>query len=184
MVFIILLMLTTFSVAASAAGFSVYGLGQIFSGAFIPVLIMGSSLEAGKLVAASYLYRYWKVTPHLMKAYLATAVLVLMVITSLGIFGFLTASYQIDSIELKQQEQTVELYEDQKASYQRRLDGINKQIEEVPETYVTKRMELIQTFEDEKNNILNNINTLDAQILELKTNVLNTQIKIVNYRCF
>jgi hypothetical protein len=108
MVFILLLVFSTLAVAGSAAFFSVYGLAQIFSASFIPVVIMGGALEAGKLVAASYLYRYWKETSFILKTYLFIAIFTLMVITSLGIFGFLTAAYQTDSIGLKQQrEQTL-----------------------------------------------------------------------------
>lgn len=171
-------MLSTLSVASSAAFFSVYGMGQIFSGAFIPVVIMGTSLEVGKLVAASYLYRYWKITPNLLKAYLSIAVLTLMLVTSIGIFGFLTASYQIDSIGLNQQKTNITVYENQKEFYQKRLDGINTQIEEIDPSYVTKRMELIRTFEAEKTDILNKLKELDDNLLELKTTVLVTQAKI------
>ena len=71
MPFIIVLILTTFAVAASAAYFSVYGLAHLFTGALIPVIIMGSALEAGKLVAASFLYRYSKVINKALKAMLS-----------------------------------------------------------------------------------------------------------------
>lgn len=178
MFFILLLALSAFSVAASAAFFSVYGLAQVFAASFIPVVIMGTSLEAGKLIAASFLYRYWKVSPKFLKAYLIAATLGLMIITSGGIFGFLTAAYQKDTIDLKQQQELIVLYEDQKTSYQNRLRGINQQIETVPESYVSKRMELIDTFESEKNDILMNIQDLDSKLIELKGNILTTEAKI------
>lgn len=176
--FIILLFLSTLAVAGSAAFFSVYGLGQIFSGAFISVLIMGGALEVGKLVAASFLYRYWKDTPKILKGYLSSAVLVLMLITSIGIFGFLTASYQVDSISLKQQQDKIVFLEEQKESYKERLTGIDQQIQAVPEDYITKRMELISTFEPEKNDILQKMDRVDEELLSLKTNVLTTEAKI------
>lgn len=176
--FILLLALSALAVAGSAAFFSVYGLGQIFSASFIPVVIMGSSLEVGKLVAASYLYRYWTVTPKLIKAYLFTAVFMLVVITSMGIFGFLTAAYQKDSISLKQQQEQIALYEGQKQDYRNRLEGINMQIEEVPSDYITKRMELITKFAPEKEDVINKINDIDEKLLELKTVVLQTEAKI------
>ena len=178
MVFILILMFSAFAVAASAAFFSVYGLAQIFSASFIPVIIMGGALEIGKLVAASYLYRFWKETPRLLKAYLFIAVFVLMIVTSLGIFGFLTAAYQTDSIGLKQQQEQIVLYENQKVSYQERLDGINNDIARTGADYITKRMELIETYEDEKQNIINKLEEIDAKILELKSNVLMTEAKI------
>jgi hypothetical protein len=179
MLFILLLIITTLAIAGAAAFISVYGLSQIYSGSIFYVTIFAfGALEAGKLVAASALYRFWGTMSKTLRAYMFAAVLVLIGITSAGIFGFLTAAYQVDNIDLRQQEQTIQLYEDQKIRYQERLERIDIQISEVPEAYVTKRMELIETFEPEKQNILNNIAQLDEDILELKTNVLTTEAKI------
>ena len=88
--------LTALAISAMAAYYSVIGLGAIFVGAFWPVVFMGSLLEVGKLVSASWLYRNWKTAPILLKTYLTFAVLVLMLITSIGIFGFLAKAH-IDS---------------------------------------------------------------------------------------
>ena len=80
---------TSLLVAGVAAWFSVIGLATIFSGSWWPVIIMGGVLEVGKLVTAAFLHINWNRLNFLMKSYLSTAVFVLMVITSLGIFGFL-----------------------------------------------------------------------------------------------
>jgi hypothetical protein len=80
---------TSLLVAGVAAWFSVIGLATIFSGSWWPVIIMGGVLEVGKLVTAGFLHINWNRINFLMKSYLSTAVFVLMVITSLGIFGFL-----------------------------------------------------------------------------------------------
>ena len=74
------------SIAGCAAFFSVKGIGLLFAGSFLSVIIMASSLEAGKLVAASFLYRKWKDLSWWLKLYLTSATLLLMVITSIGIF--------------------------------------------------------------------------------------------------
>jgi hypothetical protein len=79
-----------------AAYYSVIGLAAIFMGAFWPVVFMGSTLEFAKLVTASWLYRNWKTSPVLLKIYLTASVMLLMLITSMGIFGFLAKSH-IDS---------------------------------------------------------------------------------------
>lgn len=178
MVFIAILVLSALAVAGSAAFFSIYGLAQVFSGAFWSVVIMGSSLELGKLIAASFLYRFWDKTSKVLKTYMSTAIVILMLITSLGIFGFLTAAYQIDSLDLRQQEETIALYETQKEYGTNRLIGINQQIEEVPDAYVTKRMELVDKFAPEKEEILNSISEIDKKLLELKTQQLQTEAKI------
>ena len=85
----ILTLLSALSISGVAIFYSVIGLATIFPGAFWPVIIMGSVLEVGKLITASWLYRQWKFTPFLLKTYLTTAVIVLSLITSMGIFGFL-----------------------------------------------------------------------------------------------
>jgi hypothetical protein len=117
--FIIILILTTLSIAGSAAYFSIYGLAHIFTGAFWPVVIMASSLEAGKLVAASYLYRYWDKIQFLMKVYLISAVMVLMLITSAGIFGYLSVGYQVDILPLEEMKTKVALLEQQTTEYEK-----------------------------------------------------------------
>lgn len=80
-------------VALSAAFFSITGIGQLFYGAHLSVVIMASSLEIAKLVAASFLFRYWKHTTILLKSYLSIAILVLVVVTSVGIYGYLSSAY-------------------------------------------------------------------------------------------
>ena len=82
------------SVSASAAFYSVSGLSKLFAGASFEVIIMAGSLEVAKLVIASLLYQYRKTIPRLLKYYLTTAAVVLVLITSMGIYGFLSAAYQ------------------------------------------------------------------------------------------
>jgi len=82
-----------------SAWYSILGLMTIFSGAQVPILIMGTVLEAGKVITASWLYRNWKHIPIVMRAYFSAAVIVLMVITSIGIFGYLSSAHVSASIE-------------------------------------------------------------------------------------
>ena len=104
-----LLGLVALSVAACAAFFSVQGVASLYSDQFLAVCIMATSLEFGKLVAATYLHRYWSSAANLLKAYLTTAVVILMAITSLGIFGFLTSAYQknFSQVELVDSKQEI-----------------------------------------------------------------------------
>jgi hypothetical protein len=91
-----LVFLAAFLLSGISAYYSVVGLAAIFSGAFWPVVFMGSALEFSKLITASWLYRNWKIVPVLLRTYLTIAVVILMLITSMGIFGFLAKSH-IDS---------------------------------------------------------------------------------------
>ena len=90
---IFLTLLTALGLSGVAAYYSVIGLAQIFPGSFWPVIIMGSTLEISKLVTVSWLYRNWRECPFLIKSYLSIAVVILMLITSMGIFGFLSKAH-------------------------------------------------------------------------------------------
>ena len=89
----ILTLLSALSISGVAIFYSVIGLATIFPGAFVPVVIMGGVLEIGKLITASWLYRNWKFTPFMLRTYLTTAVIILSLITSMGIFGFLSKAH-------------------------------------------------------------------------------------------
>jgi len=88
-----LLLVTALALSACAAYYSIMGLVAIFAAAVIPIFIMGSLLEASKLVVASWLYRSWKEVPLLMKTYFTTALVILMMLTSMGIFGYLSKAH-------------------------------------------------------------------------------------------
>ena len=96
---IFLTFLTAIVLSGVAAYYSVIGLAAIFPGSFMPVVIMGSVLEGSKLVTVSWLYRNWKECPFLIKTYLCMAVTILMLITSMGIFGFLSKAHMEHSAD-------------------------------------------------------------------------------------
>lgn len=96
----IITLLSALSISSIAALYSLLGLAAIFSAAKIPVLLMGGVLEVGKLVTASWLYQNWKKTPLLLKSYLTLAVVVLIFITSMGIFGFLSKAHLDQTISV------------------------------------------------------------------------------------
>ena len=89
----LLVLITALAISGIAAYYSIIGLAAIFAAAAVPVIIMGSFLEVGKLVTVTYLHRYWRQSPNLLRSYLVIAVLVLMFITSMGIFGFLSRAH-------------------------------------------------------------------------------------------
>ena len=103
-IFRIFLALSAISIAGCAAFFSVSGISELFTASKTSVIVMAGSLEFGKLVAASFLHQYWSKSSGLLKTYLTTGVIVLMIITSLGIFGFLTNAYEQSASKLQQEE--------------------------------------------------------------------------------
>jgi len=100
MLTIIITFLSAITISVIAAGYSIVGLSTLFAGAVVPIIAMGSALEVGKLVAASWLYNNWrnKLVPKTIKAYLTFAVIVLIFITSMGIFGFLSKAH-LDQVQ-------------------------------------------------------------------------------------
>ena len=95
MFLILLTFISAISISVIAAGYSIIGLATLFAGAFVPIIAMGSALEVGKLVAASWLYNNWtnQFVPTSLRTYLFFAVIVLIFITSMGIFGFLSKAH-------------------------------------------------------------------------------------------
>ena len=96
----ILTLVTALAISGVAAWYSIAGLVAIFASAKVAIIIMGGVLEVGKLVTASWLYRNWYSIPFLLKTYLTTAVVVLMLITSMGIFGFLSKAHLDQTIQM------------------------------------------------------------------------------------
>ena len=129
----ILTLLSALSISGVAIFYSVIGLATIFPGAFWPVVIMGSVLEVGKLVTASWLYRNWKQTRFLLKTYLTIAVVVLSLITSMGIFGFLSKAH----LEQNLAEDTVT----------QRIDNINNMIASEKD-YIERQKNIIARAEN------------------------------------
>ena len=116
MPFILLVAFSALFVAGCAAFFSIKGLIVLFSGSALAIGIMASSLEIGKLVAASFLHTYWGIMSKLLRLYLCVAVFVLMCVTSLGIFGFLSGAYQVHSATTNTVETKIETLLHEKSS--------------------------------------------------------------------
>src|SRR6056300_160280 len=131
----LLLGLSALFVAFNAAFFSVSGLSKLFAGASLSVILMASSLEAAKLITAGYLYNYWEKINKLFRIYLSIGVMILVLITSLGIYGFLTSAFQetfnIFSVTEKQRsflEQKEEFWQSDVTRYDEELKRISDNI--------------------------------------------------------
>ena len=105
----ILTLLSALSISGVAIFYSVIGLATIFPGAFVPVIIMASVLEVGKLITASWLYRHWQQCRFLLKTYLTTSVIILSLITSMGIFGFLSKAHLEQNLASENLTQRIEI---------------------------------------------------------------------------
>jgi hypothetical protein len=119
--------LAALSVSGSAAFYSVYGLGKMFAGASVQVMILASSLEFSKLVTASLLYRYWAELNKALRTYLSIATLILILVTSAGIYGFLSSAYQETANKASVVEQKVSSLEEKKKLYIETRDSYLKE---------------------------------------------------------
>ena len=136
MFFAFITLIIAISISAVAAYYSIIGLVAIFSSAVLPVAIMGIVLEAGKLVTASWLYQNWKRTNFVIKTYLTFAVVVLMFITSMGIFGFLSKAHidqtltsDTSSIEIERIESLITIENRRIENAQKNLDNLERLVE-------------------------------------------------------
>jgi hypothetical protein len=127
----LLTFVTSLLIAGVAAWYSIIGLTTIFSAAVIPIIIMGVVLEIGKLVAASWVYTHWKDTGILLRTYLVSAIVILMIITSMGIYGFLSKSHIDAGINTSEISVKIERIDNRIKSEQRQIDRAEKNIQEM-----------------------------------------------------
>lgn len=126
-----LLLLTGLTISAVAIYYSVVGLAAIFSAAFIPIVIMGGSLEIAKLVCASWLKANWDRVPRLLKIYMTTAVIVLMLITSMGIFGFLSKAHSDQSLVSGDVMSKISVYDEKIKTAKDNIDANRKALKQM-----------------------------------------------------
>jgi hypothetical protein len=119
------------SVSASAAFYSVSGLSKLFAGASFEVMVMAGSLEVAKLVVASLLYQYWDTINKGLRAYLSIATIILVLITSMGIYGFLSAAYQDTYRQLTVKENQTAFLEQKKQFYENDVTRYDQELERI-----------------------------------------------------
>ena len=176
--FIFLLAFSALFIAGNAAFFSITGLSHLFAGAFWSVVIMASSLELGKLVTASFLHRYWHILSNWIKLYLVTGCVVLVFITSIGIFGYLSKAYQGSTLQLNEISLQLNLYEEEldrlvenKAYLQEEMDI---QVNSLPDNYVTARKNLRNEYYEQISKVTSQISNVTSEISDLKISILKT----------
>ena len=174
--------LSALLIAFSAAFFSVFGLSKLFAGAELSVIIMASSLEFGKLVAASFLYRYWDKINLLQKFYMTFATIVLILITSAGIFGFLSNAYQGATVEFEKESTNLIFKEDRLKQLQEDKvylkEELQDAIEELPDNYRTARRKLREDYQPQISAINKQMIDLKGEIGTLKTALVETGVDV------
>jgi hypothetical protein len=128
-IFPYLVALSAISISFSAAFYSIFGIGKMFAGASTNVMVMAASLEFAKLVIASFLYRFWDDVNKVLRVYLTIACFVLIVITSAGIYGFLSSAYQETANKVENVDKNTAVITKKKEMIQKQLDQAEKQLE-------------------------------------------------------
>ena len=182
--------ISAISISLIAAGYSILGLATLFAGAYVPIIAMGSALEVGKLVAASWLYHNWRRNiPKSLKAYLFTSIIVLIFITSVGIFGFLSKAHldqvkptagnteQIALIDkkIKQEEKIIERAEKTLAQLDKALDVY------IDKEYVSRGLKERKKQKEERELLNKSIDEAMAKIADLnnsKSSITIEQLKL------
>ena len=185
MLFPIITFITAITIAAIAAWFSVAGLMAIFTASAISVAIMAVALEVGKLVSASWVYRNWKRAPFLLKSYLTIAVVILMLITSMGIFGFLSKAHLEQAADSEENTARIERIVQDMARYENTNDRLELKIIKLDsegETDTSKVQEQIDTEENRMDNVMVRIQpSIDEQNLIITTELSKDDNKVAPY---
>ena len=180
--FAFLVGLSALCIAGSAAFFSVFGLSKLFAGATKEVIVMAGSLEFGKLISASFLYRYWDKVNKVLRTYLLVGIITLVGITSAGIFGFLSNAYQGATIEFEK-ESTKLLYKEDRLSQLEEdkiylKDELEIAISELPDNYITAKRQLRADYNPKVLEINDQILGVKAEIGNLKTALVETGVDV------
>jgi hypothetical protein len=205
-IFPFIIALSALSVSGSAAFYSISGLSKLFAGAAFAVIIMAASLEVAKLVIASLLYQFRKTLPFLLKAYLSIACVVLILITSMGIYGFLSAAYQdtankegnieaqIVLIETKRDnvKEQLEVYTEEKTSINGAVSELRKGLSNNKIQYTNSEGQVITTTSSStrraltkqldqaivrQSQINSKVDSLNLKIFEYETEIVETRIE-------
>lgn len=177
-IYIRLLTIASSLIAVTGASFSILGLAKLFAGAPVAVGIMAGALEFAKLVATGFLYRYWGHLHRPIRAYLAFAITTLVGITSVGIFGFLSAAYQVSSVGLKTQQLKIEALGRENQAVQSRIAEMRKFIDEIPNSRISKKFEFQQTYEPEIRKLQEESDSIVAKMEGERVKMLTTHVEI------
>lgn len=172
--FISIAAITAFSLAIVSGSFSIIGLAGTFPSIFWSVISMGVVLEAGKLAAASFVYRYWDYASKFLTIPMIVFVFILTTISITGHFGYLSKGYMQDSIPLKQINVQISQLESELNRKIDRKKEIDTQISNLPSDRASARIRLIKQFSDEQILVTNRINALETELTELKTKQIET----------
>jgi len=175
--FALIVLASAFLIESIGTFISVLGLASLFSASLI-VISMAVALDIGKVVAVTFLYKFWKDMHLLMKVYMTTAVIVLMLITSAGVFGFLSAEFQKAISSTNEQTVLITALTDEQKRLQSRKEEIDAQIAQLPQNSVRGRTVLMKQFEPEVSRINSRLAEIDKELPQLKMDTIKKNVEV------
>ena len=176
-IFPIIIALSALSVSASAAFYSVFGLSKLFAGASTQVIIMAGALEVAKLVAASLLYQYWDTINKVLRTYFMIATFILMVITSGGIYGFLSGAYQETATQSEFLDRQVAIIDSKRTRFEESRDDLKLTVKEL--TTALSNPTMIQYVDKESGQLVTTTSSRQRKLLESQLNESKTNLNAV-----
>ncbi len=176
--YIRLLLVASLVIAVTGAAFSIFGLAQLFAGAALSVMFMAAALEFAKLVVTGFLYRYWGHVNRILRVYLSFAVVTLVLITSVGIFGYLSNAFQKSSFYLRTQQLQLSTLDAENQRYQGQIAEMRRFIDEIPRNRVSRKFEYEKRYAPQ----IAQLQAASVKVLKeadkVKMEMLHTQSKI------
>ena len=176
-IFPFVIALSALSVSASAAFYSVFGLAHLFAGASTEVIIMAGALEAAKLVVASLLYQYWDTINKVLRMYFMIATFILMVITSGGIYGFLSGAYQETATQSEFLDKQVQIIEVKRTRFIETRDDLKLTVKEL--TTALSNPTMIQYVDKESQQLVTTTSSRQRKLLESQLNEAKISLNAV-----
>ena len=176
-IFPFIIALSALSVSASAAFYSVFGLAHLFAGASTQVIIMAGALEVAKLVVASLLYQYWDTINKILRAYFVIATFTLMVITSGGIYGYLSGAYQETATQSEFLDKQVAIIDQKRTRFIETRDDLKLTVKEL--TTALANPTQIQYVDKESGQLVTTTSSRQRKLLESRLNASKIDLDIV-----
>ena len=170
--------LSALFVSSSAIFYSVYGLSQLFAGASKAVIVMASSLEIAKLVVASLLYQYWSELNRLLRLYLTIACIILMFITSGGIYGFLSGAYQSTATKSELMDKHTLMLQTKQNRFQEQLKGEKELL--IYYTEALSNPTMIQYIDKETEQLVTTTSSRQRKLMTNQLNEVKTKVNALN----
>jgi hypothetical protein len=172
-----LILLSALLIEGIGTFISILGLASLFSSSPL-VLLMVAALDIGKVVAVTFVYKYWREINSFMKAYMLAAIVVLMVITSTGVFGFLSAEFQKAISGTNEQAVLINSLSEERSRLQERKSEIDAQIAQLPGNVVRGRTTLMRQFEPELNRLNSRLAEIDSELPKLKVDAIKKNVEV------